>query len=81
MKRMNIYLDQEQTELLDRLAGQEGVPRAEIVRRLLDRASAGGQDDLAADLAAIDDSFGALRDVDIPSRGRGGREEHLTRMC
>jgi Ribbon-helix-helix protein, copG family len=80
MKRTNIYLDEEQTELLDRFAAQEGVSRAEIVRRLLDRALTGSQDDLAAGLAAIDDSFGVLREVEVATRGRSGREEHLARM-
>jgi len=80
MKRTNIYLDERQTEALDRLAAQEGVSRAEVIRRLLDRVLAGSDDSLAADLQAIEQSFGALRDVDAPARGRGGREEHLARM-
>ena len=80
MKRTNIYLDERQTEALDRLAAQEGVSRAEVIRRLLDRVLAGSDDSLAADLQAIEQSFGALRDLDAPARGRGGREEHLARM-
>jgi Arc/MetJ-type ribon-helix-helix transcriptional regulator len=80
MKRTNIYLGDEQTEQLDRIAAEEGVSRAEIIRRLIDRALAGGQDDLAADLAAIDDSFGALRDIDQPVRVKDERDEHLARM-
>jgi Ribbon-helix-helix protein, copG family len=80
MRRTNIYLDASQTAVLDRLASEEGVSRAEVIRRLLDRALASQDDDLAADLAAIDESFGALQDVDVPSRDAGDREDHLTRM-
>ncbi|WP_026875764.1 CopG family transcriptional regulator [Jiangella gansuensis] len=77
MNRTNIYLTEQQTEALDRLAAQEGTSRAKVIRRLLDRALAGDDDDLATDLAAIDSSFGAYRDVDVISRGSSGREEHL----
>lgn len=80
MTRTNIYLEDRQTAMLDRIASQESVSRAEVIRRLLDRALAGRDDDLAADLAAIDESFGALGDADIPARGAGDREEHLARM-
>lgn len=38
MKRTNIYLDEEQTASLDKLAAQEGVSRAELIRLLLNRA-------------------------------------------
>jgi Arc/MetJ-type ribon-helix-helix transcriptional regulator len=77
MRRTNIYLDEQQTAALDRLAAQEGVSRAEVIRQLLDRVLASSDDSLASDLDAIEDSFGALRDVDVPARGPGGREEHL----
>jgi hypothetical protein len=80
MKRTNIYLDAGQTAALDQLAKEEGVSRAELIRRLLDRALANQDDDLTADIAAIDESFGALQDVDIPARGPGDREAHLARM-
>jgi predicted DNA-binding ribbon-helix-helix protein len=80
MRRTNIYLDEQQTASLDRLAGQEGVSRAELIRRLLNRALAGGDDNLASDLRAIEDSFGALRDVELPERIPGGREQHLARV-
>lgn len=80
MTRTNIYLEDRQTAMLDRIASGEGVSRAEIIRRLLDRALVGRDDDLAADLAAIDESFGALADGDLPARGAGDREEHLARM-
>lgn len=80
MKRTNIYLDEEQTASLDRLAQQEGVSRAELIRHLLNKALSGGDDNLAADLEAIDDSFGALRDLDMPVRHPGSREAHLGRI-
>lgn len=79
MKRTNIYLDEAQTAALDRLAAQEGVSRAEVIRQLLNRVLASSDKSLASDLRAIEDSFGALRDVDVPVRGPGGREEHLAR--
>lgn len=80
MNRTNIYLTDDQTEALDRLAAQEGTSRAEVIRRLLDRALAGDDRDLAADLAAIDASFGAHGDIDLPGREAGDREEHLARL-
>jgi hypothetical protein len=36
--------------------------------------------DLDADLAAIDESFGALQDLNIPDRAPGDREDHLARV-
>lgn len=80
MHRTNIYLDDDQTSKLDRLAAEEGVSRAEVVRRLIDRGLAGGDDDLVADLGAIDASFGALVEVDFPSREPGERERHLEQI-
>ncbi len=80
MKRTNIYLGEEQTVALDRLAAQQGVSRAELIRQLLDRVLANSDESLASDLQAIDDSFGALRDIDVPMRGQGGREDHLARV-
>ncbi|HUH69638.1 MAG TPA: CopG family transcriptional regulator [Mycobacterium sp.] len=79
MRRTNIYLDEEQTASLDRLAEQEGVSRAELIRQLLNRALTGDDDDLASDLTAIEDSFGTLRDLDVPVRRPGDRAEHLAR--
>ena len=80
MKRTNIYLDETQAELLDRLARSEGVSRAEIIRRLLDRSLRGEMDDVAVGLAAIDESFGVLVDSEWPERRAGDREEHLANM-
>ena len=80
MRRTNIYLDETQTASLDRLAVQQGVSRAEIIRQLLDRALSNTDDNLVSDLMAIRNSFGSLRDVELPDRGPGDREEHLSRM-
>ncbi len=80
MKRTNIYLDEVQTARLDRIAEQEGVSRAELVRKLLDRALDGRDDDLQADMDAIDASFGVLADVEVLDRGAGAREAHLDAM-
>lgn len=80
MKRTNIYLDEEQTASLDKLAAQEGVSRAELIRLLLNRALTTAGDDLASDLQAINDSFGTLRHRDPPVRRSGGREQHLAQV-
>jgi metal-responsive CopG/Arc/MetJ family transcriptional regulator len=80
MKRTNIYLDERQTAALDRLAEQEGVSRAELIRQLLDRVLTSADESLASDLQAIEDSFGALRDVEVSVRGQGDREVHLARI-
>jgi metal-responsive CopG/Arc/MetJ family transcriptional regulator len=80
MKRTNIYLDEKQAELLDRLARAQGVSRAEMIRRLLDRSLRNEVDDVAAGLAAIDESFGVLADAQWPERHVGDREEYLARM-
>jgi hypothetical protein len=80
MNRTNIYLTEDQTVALDRLAAQEGTSRAEVIRRLLNRALAGDDQDLSADLAAIEASFGADRDIDTHPRASGAREGHLAAL-
>lgn len=80
MKRTNIYLDEQQAELLDQLARTQGISRAEMIRRLLDRSLRDEVDDVAAGLAAIDESFGVLTDTEWPERRAGDREEHLAKM-
>ena len=65
MKRTNIYLTEGQAAELDRAARAAGVSRAELIRELIDRAIGGNPgSDLAADLAAIDGSFGILAGED-----------------
>jgi len=85
MHRTNIYLEERQTQQLDQLARAEGVSRAEMIRRLIDRSLEGRDDGLAADLAAIDLSFGVLADVELApeqpvGRGPDERSEHLERL-
>ncbi len=81
MRRTNIYLTDEQRAALGSRAAAEGISAAELVRRLIDRALLDGSEDLADDLAAIDMSFGVLRDVEIDiDRSDGQRGEHLERV-
>ncbi|HEX4088412.1 MAG TPA: CopG family transcriptional regulator [Trebonia sp.] len=82
MKRTNIYLADGQAQALDRVAEAEGVSRAELIRGLIDRAI-GGQpgSDLAADLAAIEDSFGVLGEQAAFSRGPDERTDYLDRLA
>ena len=72
------------TEALDRLAADEGLSRAEVIRRLLDRALAGADDDAQRYLAAIEASFGVLADVEGEfvelDRDDGERGRHLSRI-
>lgn len=77
MQRTNIYLEDRQTEVLDRLAAEEGVSRAHLIRRLLDRALQGRDDDLESDLARLDHAFSATVDVDFPARVPSRREQAL----
>lgn len=83
MRRTNIYLTDEQRDALAARASAEGTSSAELVRRLIDQALVGSSDDLAADLVAIDASFGVLRgeqmEIDI-DRADGQRGAHLRRI-
>lgn len=82
MKRTNIYLEERQTEILDKLASEQGVSRAEIVRKLLDQALHSQSESASADLTAIRESFGALRsgDFDPLERGEDARSRHLAKV-
>jgi metal-responsive CopG/Arc/MetJ family transcriptional regulator len=82
MHRTNIYLTDEQVEQLDRRARAEGMSRAELIRRLLDRLLGTESDRTGADLAAIDASFSVLADVEIElDRADGARGAHLERIA
>ncbi len=83
MKRTNIYLREAQSTALDQVAHAQGISRAELIRQLIDRSiGATGAADLDADLAAIRESFGALRDEDISfGRGPDERSRHLDRVA
>lgn len=80
MHRTNIYLDETQTEALDRLATEEGTSRAELIRRVIDQWLAGGDSTVEADLDAIDASFGILSGVAALDRKPDERAEHLDRI-
>lgn len=82
MHRTNIYLTDEQRVALGARASSDGTTVAELVRRLIDRALADDGDDLAADLGAIDASFGVLDDqVFDVDRDDGARGRHLERVA
>jgi hypothetical protein len=77
MQRTNIYLEDRQTVVLDRLAAEEGISRAELIRRILDRALQGRDDDRDADLARLDFAFGAAVEIDLPERAVSDRDRLL----
>ena len=82
MKRTNIYLAEGQAVALDRAAEAAGVSRAELIRELIDRALGGDPGtDLAADLAAINTSFGVLAGQEAFSRTRDQRMDYLDRLA
>jgi hypothetical protein len=82
MKRTNIYLAEGQAAALDRVAKAEGVSRAELIRELIGRAIGGHPGaDLAADLAAINDSFGIIAGQEAFSRARDLRMDYLDRLA
>lgn len=83
MRRTNIYLGEAQSAALDQVAHAQGISRAELIRQLIDAGiGATGAADLDADLAAIRESFGVLRDEDIPLvRGPDERARHLGRVA
>ncbi len=80
MRRTNVYLDEAQTAVLDEVAHGQGISRAELVRRLLDRGIRNTPVDQEADLAAIEESFGVLADEYYSGRGPDQREAHLDRL-
>ena len=80
MQRTNIYLEDRQTVALDRLAAEEGVSRAELIRRIIDRSIAGRDADLATDLARLDVAFGAPIDIEMPSRELDERAQSLEKL-
>ena len=74
MQRTNIYLEDRQTAVLDRLAAEEGITRAQLIRRILDRAIGGSDGDRDADLARLDFAFASAVEIDVPAREPGDRE-------
>jgi metal-responsive CopG/Arc/MetJ family transcriptional regulator len=80
MHRTNIYLDDEQRRALDRRAAEEGVSRAEVIRRMIDRSLAGHDHDVESDVEAIENSFGVLEGMEGQDRGDDARARHLDRL-
>lgn len=80
MKRTNLYLDVAQTTALDEVARGQGISRAELVRRLIDRGIGARPTGLEADLEAIEESFGVLGDERLSDRVPDARAAHLDRM-
>jgi metal-responsive CopG/Arc/MetJ family transcriptional regulator len=80
MQRTNIYLAERQTAVLDNLADELSISRAELIRDLLDQALAGRSSDAAADLAAIQTSFGSLPHVARVSSEQDERQRHLDEL-
>jgi hypothetical protein len=83
MRRTNIFLDERQTSALDELARVRGLSRAALIRRILDQAiDEGPTDEVAEQMAAIEESFGVLRDEDdFVRRGPDDRSRHLDRIA
>lgn len=83
--RTNIYLEARQSAALDEAAEARGISRAELIRQLIDTGiGAGASIDLEADLAAIDDSSGALsraNSVETIARGPDDRSRHLQKVA
>lgn len=84
MRRTNVYLDDAQIVALDEIAHGQGISRAELVRRLLDRGIGNTPVDEDADLAAIEESFGVMTGEggtdDVPARGPDERAIYLDRL-
>jgi hypothetical protein len=62
--RTQIYLTEEQRRRIDRVTAAEGVPMAEVIRRALDEYL---RDDVDP-TTALDQTFGADPDAEVPSR-------------
>jgi hypothetical protein len=77
MQRTNIYLEDRQTVALDRLAAEEGISRAELIRRIVDRALIGNEGDVATDLARLDVAFGGVVEIELPDRTLDERARRL----
>lgn len=67
--RTQIYLTAEQRERLDALARQHGKALAELVREAVDEYL----DHVPNPRRALDATFGALPDLDVPPRGEWDR--------
>jgi hypothetical protein len=81
MNRTNIYLDEEQARSLDEIARAQGISRAALIRRLIDRGLSQGDSNVESDLAAIEASFDVLSGEEtFPERGADQRSQHLDKV-
>jgi Ribbon-helix-helix protein, copG family len=80
MNRTNIYLDEDQARSLDEAARAQGVSRAALIRRLIDRGLGQNDGDLESDLAAIEASSNVLSGEDFLERGPDERSRHLDQV-
>jgi hypothetical protein len=67
--RTQVYLTKEQRELIDQIAESEGLTMAEVVRRALEAYLVQAVDPNAA----LQGTFGAAPDLDVPSRDEWDR--------
>lgn len=80
MYRTNIYLAEEQARSLDEAARAQGLSRAALIRRLIDRGLDQNDGNLESDLEAIEASFGAVAGGDFLGREVDERALHLERV-
>jgi hypothetical protein len=75
--RTQIYLTQDQRRLLDARGKRTGAPMARMIREAVDAYLAEDRPDVDA---ALDESFGAVPDLSVPSRdewvAEPGEAEH-----
>ena len=69
--RTQVYLTAEQRRRLDARGRRTGAPMARLIREALDAYLA---DDQADADAALDESFGSLPELDVPTRDEWARE-------
>jgi hypothetical protein len=83
MQRTNIYLGEDQSAALSKMARSLGTSRSDLIRRFIDAGlGRSGAPDLEADLAAIRDSFGVLSDAEGGVvRGLDQRARYLQRLA
>lgn len=70
--RTQIYLTEEQRRKLDEIAVREGRSLAEVIREAVDRYVSTERVDLRR---ALDSTFGAMPDLEVPSRDEWDRGE------
>ena len=65
---------------LDRLAGAQGVSRAEVVREMVEAGLANQDRDEQHDLRQLDITFGMAREIQFHREGGSARDIHLDEM-